>query len=146
MKEDEVITRLKEVAGEAVTVREPINRETVYTLPVEKWLDVAAVLAGELGITHLSAITAQQRDGSQPEVEVMYHFWHNRGITFVLTLPADAPEIPSIVTIIPGADFYEREAAEMFGITFTGRESTPHLLLPDDWDQGPPFTERKTYD
>jgi len=146
MTEVELITRLKEVLGEGATVLEPINRETVYALPVEKWLDVAAMLTGELGIAHLSAITAQQRDASQGEIEVMYHFWHGRGITFVLTLPADNPEIPSITTIIPGADFYEREAAEMFGISFTGRETTPHLLLPDDWDEAPPFTGRNNYD
>ena len=146
MTEVDLLTRLKEVAGESVARIEPINRETVYALPVEKWLDVVAVLTGELGIRHLSAISAQQRDASQGEIEVMVHFWQGRGITFVLTLPADNPEIPSITAIIPGADFYEREAAEMFGINFTGRKATPHLLLPDDWDQAPPFTGRKTHD
>jgi NADH-quinone oxidoreductase subunit C len=146
MTEVELFARLKEVAGESVAELDPINRETVYALPVEKWLDVVAVLTGELGICHLSAITAQQRDASQGKIEVMVHFWHGRGITFRLTLPADNPEIPSITAIIPGADFYEREAAEMFGINFTGREETPHLLLPDDWDQAPPFTGRKTDD
>jgi NADH-quinone oxidoreductase subunit C len=146
MREDEIITRIKQVVGDGFTVLEPINRETVCALPAEKWFEAVAILTGELGIVHLSAITAQQRDASQGEIEVMVHFWHGQGITFVLTLPAGNPEIPSITTIIPGADFYEREAAEMFGINFTGREATPHLLLPDDWDQGPPFTGRKTHD
>jgi NADH-quinone oxidoreductase subunit C len=145
MTDVDLFARLKEAAGESVVELDPVNRETVYALPVEKWLDVVAVLTGELGIRHLSAITAQQRDASQGEIEVMVHFWYGRGITFVLTLPVENPEIPSITSIIPGADFYEREAAEMFGINFTGREATPHLLLPDDWDQAPPFTGRKTH-
>lgn len=146
MTDFDLFAQLKAVVGESVAELDPINRETVYALLVEKWLDVVALLNDELGIRHLSAITAQQREASQGEIEVMVHFWHGRGITFVLTLPADHPEIPSITSIIPGADFYEREAAEMFGISFTGRETTPHLLLPDDWDQAPPFTGRKPHD
>lgn len=146
MQGDEFFSRLKQAVGDGVMVLSSINNELVYGLPVEKWLDVAVLLVGKWGISHLSAITVQQRDGAQGEVEVMYHFWCGRGISFLLTLPADQPEIPSITKLIPGADFYEREAAEMFGIHFTGRETTPHLLLPDDWDKEPPFTGKAIHD
>jgi NADH:ubiquinone oxidoreductase subunit C len=34
----------------------------------------------------------------------------------------------------------------MFGIRFSGREDTPPLLLPDDWDGGPPFIRKEKQD
>ena len=146
MQDDELLFRLQQTVGNDLVVLNPVNDETVYALPVEKWLAVTALLIEEWGSAHLSAITAQQREELKGQIEVMYHFWHSRGITFKLTLPVDQPEIPSVIELIPGADFYEREAAEMFGISFTGREATPHLLLPDDWDKAPPFTEKAIYE
>ena len=50
MREDEIITRIKQVVGDGFTVLEPINRETVCALPAEKWFEAVAVLTGELGI------------------------------------------------------------------------------------------------
>jgi Ni,Fe-hydrogenase III component G len=35
--------------------------------------------------------------------------------------------------IIPGAEVFERELREMFGITVLGLPTTEHLYLPDDW-------------
>ena len=92
---------------------------------------------------HLSAITVQQRNDQPDEIEVFYNFWSGSGFSLMLKLPVESAKLPSIISTIPGADFYEREAAEMFGIEFTGRNETPPLLLPDDWDQGPPFIAKK---
>lgn len=92
---------------------------------------------------HLSAITVQQREDHQDEIEVFYNFWGGFGFSFLIRLPLKSAKLPSLISVIPGADFYEREAAEMFGIEFTGRRGTPALLLPDEWDQGPPFIGEK---
>jgi len=92
---------------------------------------------------HLSAITVQQRNDQPDDIEVFYNFWSGSGFSLMLKLPIESAKLPSIISTIPGADFYEREAAEMFGIEFTGRNETPPLLLPDDWDQGPPFIAKK---
>ncbi len=83
---------------------------------------------------HLSAISGEE--GPQGK-RLLYHFWLGMGVTLRVTLPAGLPRVPSIAAALPGADWYEREAHEMLGIIFTGRERTETLLLPDDW-QGPP--------
>jgi NADH-quinone oxidoreductase subunit C len=44
-------------------------------------------------------------------------------------IDGDAPAIPSIASIFRGAEWHERETAEMFGIEFLGRVSTEPLLL-----------------
>lgn len=146
MNEDTLLSKLKTVAGSDVIRLATVGNEVVFGVPAEKWVAVVTALVEDWGVYHLSAITLQQREESPEEIEVMYHFWDGQGVTFRLAVPVARPELPSIIAIIPGADFYEREAAEMFGIVFKGREETPPLLLPDDWDQGPPFRRKETDD
>jgi NADH-quinone oxidoreductase subunit C len=48
-------------------------------------------------------------------------------------LPKSAPSLPSAVDVYRAAQWHEREAAEMFGITYVGHPDPRNILLPDDW-------------
>lgn len=130
-----------------------INDETIL-IPADQLHAVMSVLRDHFGIYHLSTITAQVRESEADEsiIELFYHFWYlyqpgdGRGISLMIQLPLNKPNIDSIISQIPGADFYEREVAEMFGVTFKGRAETPKLLLPDQWDKGPPFIRSEVSD
>lgn len=56
-------------------------------------------------------------------------------ITVITTLSLKNLEIDSITPIFPGAQFYEREIREMFGIQIEGIYSFEKLLLADDFPQ-----------
>lgn len=145
LHDDKLIARIKAVAGEECQHLTIIKHDFTVQIPAVQLRDVVKLLLNTFEIDHLSAITAQQRKTSLAEIEVMYHFWKRKGYSLLMTIPAAAPQLDSITDLIPGADFYEREAAEMFGITFLGREATPPLLLPDDWDQKPPLLEEEQH-
>ena len=49
------------------------------------------------------------------------------------TIPKANPVLPSSVTVHRSCQWHEREAAEMYGITFEGHPDPRHILLPDDW-------------
>ena len=51
-------------------------------------------------------------------------------------LPRDAA-LPSLVGVYAGADWHEREAAEMFGIVFEGHPNLVNLYLPDGFEGHP---------
>jgi NADH:ubiquinone oxidoreductase subunit C len=121
------------------------NDETII-IPVEQLHAVIGVLREHFDCYHLSGITAQQRESRPGEIELIYHFWQGNGFSLLVRLPLPSPEVQSIISVIPGADFYEREVAEMYGVTFTGRSETPKLLLPEQWDQGPPFLRAEETD
>lgn len=49
------------------------------------------------------------------------------------------PVIDSIIDVWPGANWYEREVWELFGINVNGHPNLKRFLLPDDWNQGHPM-------
>jgi NADH-quinone oxidoreductase subunit C len=53
------------------------------------------------------------------------------------TLPKDDAWIDSLVNVSGGAEWHEREAAEMFGIEFRGHPNLTHLYLPDSFEGHP---------
>ncbi|MDQ1647706.1 MAG: hypothetical protein QOJ50_3890, partial [Cryptosporangiaceae bacterium] len=53
------------------------------------------------------------------------------------SVPNGDPRLPTITAVFPGADWHERETAEMFGIEFAGHPNPVKLLLPDQFDGHP---------
>jgi NADH-quinone oxidoreductase subunit C len=47
------------------------------------------------------------------------------------------PEVPSIATLWPTADWQEREIFDLMGIRFAGHYNMRRILLPDDWEGYP---------
>ncbi|MCB2202646.1 NADH-quinone oxidoreductase subunit C [bacterium] len=118
-----------------------IMNDFTTTIPTSHLTEIVSVLMEDFDVFHLSAITAQIRTENEDKIELLYHFWQGVGFTLMTAVPTSEPKIDTLMALIPGADFYEREVAEMFGVEFTGREETPHLLLSDKWKQGPPFRQ-----
>jgi len=112
--------------------------ETVIDVPPACLEDVVAVLRSTFSVYHLSTITGQDRGTG---LELLYHFWHTKGITLRVALPREDPRVSTLIGAIPGADFYEREVGEMLGVTFEGHPGPEHLLLPEDWESEPPLLE-----
>lgn len=46
----------------------------------------------------------------------------------------DYPSIPSITTVWPNANWYERETWDMFGIKFDGHPNLYRIMLPPTWE------------
>ena len=59
------------------------------------------------------------------------------GITFKTDLPDDDLAVRSLVPTFLGAGWHEREAAEMFGFTFTGHPYPEKLYLPGGFEGYP---------
>ena len=53
--------------------------------------------------------------------------------TIKVQVPDENLTIPSITDIYPGANFYEREVFDMFGIVFENHPELTRILMPDDW-------------
>jgi Ni,Fe-hydrogenase III component G len=111
------------------------------TVTVDTLLSAVQGLAGP-SWGYLSAITglddsqgpAPEQDPAGGQMTVLYHFCQGPFVTTLrLDVPLSAAKIPSICGIVPSAVLYERELAEMFGLTIDGIPDDSRLLLPDDW-------------
>jgi NADH-quinone oxidoreductase subunit C len=52
-------------------------------------------------------------------------------------VPDDDPRVPTWVRVFAGAAWHEREAHEMFGITFDGNDDLRHIYLPTEFEGHP---------
>ena len=73
-------------------------------------------------------------------IEILYHFSFDKtGAIFslrVLMEDKKSPEIDSIATIFPAAEWIEREIWELLGINFRGHPNLKRLLLSEEWPEG----------
>jgi NADH-quinone oxidoreductase subunit C len=49
----------------------------------------------------------------------------------------DGDPVPSLVTVWPSADWYEREQWDLMGVRFDGHPNLVRLLMPEDWEGHP---------
>ena len=63
---------------------------------------------------------------------------HERRLRVLVGIPDSDPVAPSLTGVFVGANFYEREAYDLFGIRFEGHPDLTRILLPDEW-QGHPL-------
>ncbi|HEY8837651.1 MAG TPA: NADH-quinone oxidoreductase subunit C [Dehalococcoidia bacterium] len=87
----------------------------------------------DLGFNHLRCLTGI--DQMERGIEIVYSLFsypHRHAVHIKTLLPPDDPTVDSITPFWLGADWHERETAEMFGVTFRGHPNPKHLLLDDD--------------
>jgi NADH-quinone oxidoreductase subunit C len=108
------------------------------TVPLEHWVAIAAFARTTLGCGFFSFLTAVdwKADGLDVVVRVE-NLDEPFAVTLKTRLPAEGARCPSLVSIYRGANWMEREAFDMFGITFDGHPDLRRILLPDDWDGHP---------
>jgi len=142
MTPEEVGTRLAAVLGgdgvsASVSGGGQWARATV-DVPAPGWR--AAVEAGRdsLGCDFFDWLSAV--DELAEGFTLVAHLWstgQRYGVLLRTRVPRDAPAVPSIVDIYPGAAWHERETHEMFGVDFAGHPGLKPLLLPPEFEGHP---------
>ena len=62
---------------------------------------------------------------------------HTQRLRIKVEILGNDPTVPSISAIYAGANFYERETWDLFGIVFDGHTDLTRILLPDEWSGHP---------
>jgi len=93
----------------------------------------AAVEQGFSLFVDLCAVDYLRRDPRFEVVVSLLSLAPPRRLRILVGVPGDDPTVPSITGVLPGANFYEREAFDLFGIVFTDHPDLSRILLPDEW-------------
>ena len=80
----------------------------------------------------------EHRDGlPESDFTVVYQlmsFRNRTDIRIKVALDEADCSVPTIISIWPNANWYEREAWDMYGIKFTGHPNLARILLPPTWE------------
>jgi NADH-quinone oxidoreductase subunit C/D len=147
---DDVIEQLAEIFG-ADSVARQATRDAVPTAWIEaqKIHPILAYLKNDIerpyrmlyDLTAIDERVRQNRDGQPPsDFSVVYHllsFERNEDVRLKVALTEDNGSVPTITDIWPAANWYEREAWDMFGLGFDGHPNLRRILLPPTWKGHP---------
>lgn len=76
----------------------------------------------------------------ESDFTIIYHllsYERNEDIRIKAALRGEFPSIASVTGIWPSAGWYEREAWDMFGVTFDGHPNLRRILMPPTWEGHP---------
>lgn len=69
-----------------------------------------------------------------------------RTLVIKAAVPFDAPTLPTVSAVWPAADWYEREAHDLFGVVFQGHPDLSPLLLYPEFEGYPGRKEYPLYE
>jgi NADH-quinone oxidoreductase subunit C len=110
---------------------------TVY-VPVADVVTSIERLRTELGYTRFVDLTVVDRLKREERFELVYLFYSMERREWLRIKSSTDREAPSITPMVAGANWYEREAFDLFGIDFKGHPNLVRIMLPDTW-QGHPL-------
>ena len=105
----------------------------------------ACVTVQAAGYNFFEDMTAVDWFPASPRFQLSYHILSHafkERIRLRAMLDEADRTVDSITPVWPGANYYEREVFDLFGIRFAGHPDLRRIMMPDDW-QGHPL--RKDY-
>jgi len=107
-----------------------------YHLDATVGVDAVGEVAAELDREGFAIDTITGVDWlATGSMEIVYDFFYPQSALRVVIrtrVSRDNPDLPSITSIFPGANWHERETHDFFGIRFIGHPNLTPFLLPED--------------
>ncbi len=133
--------RATSLLGDRVETAVIAYDELTLTLHRETILDAIRLLHDDPEMRFISIVDICGADYPEREerFEVVYHLlspYRNERIRLKLRTDDESP-VPSITPVFPGADWYEREAYDFFGILFSGHPDLRRILTDYGFDGHP---------
>jgi NADH-quinone oxidoreductase subunit C len=137
MTTHEIHERLKARFGDDVGPLSEPKIDPFCVVKRERIVDVCRFLKTEpdLALDFLEDATAIDWP-KRNVIEVVYHLLSYRyRHSIVLKVEADraAPSVPTVEGVWKGANWFEREIYDLFGVDFPGHPDLRRIMLPDDW-------------
>lgn len=139
MQTVEAVAELKAKHGHAIVKETEFCGEITLEVRKESLIEILSFLK-HTGYEVLMDLTGV--DYLEPVKGTQVVYWlhnptHLQRVRICLFTPREE-KIPSVTSLWEGADWYERELFDMFGVHFEGHPDLKRILMPDDW-QGHPM-------
>jgi NADH-quinone oxidoreductase subunit C len=144
LRERAVALAVEAFDADAITGGKYDRHELTLEIAPAKIASVCGFLRYDQKFIRLSTVTAVDWYPAEPRFEVVYHLHsieRNERVRLKCRLRGDGgPQgaaIDSVTSVWNGANWYEREVFDLFGIRFLNHPDLRRILMPDDWEGHP---------
>ncbi len=137
-----VISRLKAGFGDAILATSDFRGDFEARVAKKDWKKMALFLRDELQMDHIIDVTAvdyPEREPDEPrfEMKLFVRSMKTGERIRIATRVGDGQKVDSLTDVWPGANWAEREAYDMFGISFEGHPDQRRILLYEEFEGHP---------
>lgn len=142
MTSEDIYTKLKAEFGDSILSLEEVVLDSFILIAPDAIADIARYLVedDELAFDSLMCLSGVDLGAKEENLEIVYHLFsmtHRHTVVLKVHLPKEDPHIPSVEDIWKTANWHEREAYDLYGITFEGHSDLRRILMPEDWEGHP---------
>ena len=138
MSAEELLARVRELAGERIRATAVLHGEAVATVGRD---DAPALLEelrdrSDLAFNFLMDLTCVDYLGETPRFEVVYQLYslaHGHRFRLKIRVPEDDPWVHTATGLWNSANWLEREAWDMFGVRFVGHPDPRRILMYEEF-------------
>ena len=126
--------------GDAIRAGRLDRGELTLEVAPAKITSICGFLKYEEKFVRLSSVTAVDRYPAEPRFEVVYHLHsveRNQRVRLKCRVRGEDPVVESVTGVWRGANWYEREVFDLFGIRFLNHPDLRRILMPEGWEGYP---------
>ena len=104
--------------------------------------EACSILRDDPGLqfNFLADLTCVDWYPSDPRFAVVYHLFSipkKFRVRLKVKVGGDDPSVPSVTSVWPAANYFEREVFDLFGIRFEGHPYLRRIMMPENWEGHP---------
>ena len=145
MNSTEAADDLRAKFDSGITSTINFRNEISIEIKLEQSFEILSYCKDNLGFDYLVDITAVDNMGKNPRYEVVYEIYsyqHGCHLRLKTGISESEREAISVVDLWPTANWHEREAYDMLGVTFKGHPDMRRILM---WEGYPYYPLRKDF-
>jgi len=145
MNSSEAVKKIEAKFQDNILLKNSFRDELSLTVTKDSLIEIMTFCKKDLGFDYLVDLTAVDNLGVNPRYEVVYELYSYSDschLRIKVGVDESEREAPSVVSLWPTANWHEREAFDMIGVTFSDHPDMRRILM---WEGYPYYPLRKDF-
>ncbi|MEC9043672.1 MAG: NADH-quinone oxidoreductase subunit C [Verrucomicrobiota bacterium] len=145
MNSSEAVEKIETRFQDNILLKNSFRDELSLTVTKDSLIEIMTFCKNDLGFDYLVDLTAVDNLGTNPRYEVVYELYSYSDschLRIKVGVDESEREVSSVVGLWPTANWHEREAFDMIGVTFSGHPDMRRILM---WEGYPYYPLRKDF-
>ena len=145
MNSSEAVKKIEAKFQDNILLNNSFRDELSLTVTKDSLIEIMTFCKKDLGFDYLVDLTAVDNLGVNPRYGVVYELYSYSDychLRIKVGVDESEREVPSVVSLWPTANWHEREAFDMIGVTFSDHPDMRRILM---WEGYPYYPLRKDF-